>query len=123
LVVLAGTQANPAPFISLSDVFAYISFRDTFGQALLEALSIGRACIVNDEVAQNLPARVAKEGVLAVAPSEVKIAEAVKRIGLNADFRETLGQAGQRLVKESFGWDKIAGEMLSIYRRPPARGR
>jgi glycosyltransferase involved in cell wall biosynthesis len=122
LVVLAGTQANPAPFISLSDVFAHISFRDTFGQSLLEALSIGRASVVNHEVAQNLPARLAQEGVLAVAPSEVEVAEAVKRLALNADLRERLGREGQRLVKETLGWDNVAREMLATYRGRALRG-
>lgn len=47
-VTLTGYQSNPAPFLNIFDVFLLSSLSEGTSMTLLEAMSIGKPCVVTD---------------------------------------------------------------------------
>ncbi len=114
-VTLVGKQTNPPEFVAASDIFAHISFRDAFPQVVLDALSICRPVVVNEEVALNLPSALLDTGVLVVKSSATAISEAVVRLWQDSSLRTDVSTRGQALVRTEYSWDKIASDLMVLY--------
>jgi glycosyltransferase involved in cell wall biosynthesis len=118
LVVLVGKREDPGPFISISDIFAHISLRDTFGQVLLEALSLGKPVFVNEETAYNLPPEIRDGAIMVVGTTVPEIAQGLTTISSDVGLRSRLAQKGQSIVTAAYEWDNIARRMMKIYGIP-----
>jgi glycosyltransferase involved in cell wall biosynthesis len=58
-----------------------------------------------------------KDGLLIPAESVEMLAEAMKRIILDADLRQKLGRKARQRVEAEFSLEHIAGEYSSLYSR------
>ena len=45
-IILTGNQVNPYPYVSCADVYAHTSYLESQGIAILEAMSLGKLCVV-----------------------------------------------------------------------------
>jgi L-malate glycosyltransferase len=96
-------------------VFAALSYAESFGVAVLEASSCGIPVVVSN--VGGLP-EVVEDGEtgLMVSPNdEAAAADCFEKLFLSPSLRDSLGQAGRRLVKESYDWDQTARIMEDLY--------
>jgi glycosyltransferase involved in cell wall biosynthesis len=114
-VLFVGAQENPAPFILASDIFIYCSFQDTFSQAIIESLSLGRPVIANLEVVSNLGGDPLAKGIVGVPATPDGMAEAIRSLASNSDLRLELGRRGVVAASGQFSWARNGPVLLRIY--------
>lgn len=116
-VRFVSSNVDTRRFLSLMDVFVFPSVKEGLGIALLEALAAGRACVasriggIGDIITDGL------NGLLTAVGDPPGIAGAVLRLIDDPALCRTMGQAGRRLVADRFTVERMADEVLKVYRQ------
>ncbi len=97
LVVLPYTEASQSGVLAIAFAFGKPAVVTTVG-GLPEAVAHGEA------------------GILVPPSDEVALAEAIERLWCDPGLRQTLGEAGKRLVESTIGWPIIAQRHMAMYR-------
>ena len=113
-VRFVGFQSDPRPFISLMDVFV---LPVPFGSAsigLLEAMAMGRACIISfgGEGEAVVPG---ESGYWAHPNDPASIATYVGKVIDDPVLRDELGAAARRRVESDFSADSVAEALGALY--------
>lgn len=102
--------------LSGSSVFVAPSLYEPFGIMNLEAMACGRP-VVSTRVGGIVDVVVDGETGLLVPPGNPEeLSEAIRRILLNSELGERMGEAGRERVERMFTWKRVAEETLSLYR-------
>ncbi len=99
-----------------SDLFALTSYSENFGVAVLEALAAGTPVLLTPGVA--LASAIEKYQVGYLVPQDItSITNAIEKyLSLSQLEKDNLSQKARKFVIENYSWDKIAIEMLTVYR-------
>ena len=101
-----------------ADVFCFPTLCDTYGIALLEAMSCGCAVLVSD---------VAGAGEIVNSENGIKVplrnpdqyiqasADAIVALAMNTELRARLGSNARQFIVAEHDWDRIGEQILSIY--------
>ena len=101
-----------------ADVFCFPTICDTYGIALLEAMSCGCAVLVSD---------VAGAGELVNGENGLKVslntpdqyireyAEKIVALAKNHELRASLGRAARQFILREHDWDRIGKQVLAVY--------
>lgn len=101
-----------------ADVFCFPTLCDTYGIALLEAMSCGCAVLVSD---------VAGAGEIVNGENGLKVrlntpdeyireyAEKIVALAQNHELRASLGEAARRFILQEHDWGRIGDQVLAIY--------
>jgi glycosyltransferase involved in cell wall biosynthesis len=101
-----------------ADVFCFPTLCDTYGIALLEAMSCGCAALVSD---------VAGAGEIVNGENGLKVrlnnpdeyireyAEKIMALAQNHELRMRLGEAARRFVLREHDWSRIGAQVLAVY--------
>jgi glycosyltransferase involved in cell wall biosynthesis len=100
-----------------SDILLFPSRLEGFGIAPAEALSCGRPVVTTN--ASALPEVVdhGYNGWLCERNDVQGYAEAVRRLGEDAEMRRRFGEHGRAKVVSSFGYDQLANGFIQVYER------
>jgi len=115
-VHLLGTQhgADLSTAYASSDVFAFPSVTETFGNALLEAMACGVASVVADKGGQIEFVEPDGTSLVATSSDVESFGASLERLIGDAALRQRLG-ARARLVAEQRGWSEIYDQLLEDY--------
>ena len=111
-------QSGLVEYLQLSDIFAFPSRREGFGTALIEAMSVGLACVsgemkgVVDDIVES-----GRNGIVVPTYGREDWAEAIRGLGESADLRDRLGREGRRMVVENFSREGAVRRQLDFYRQ------
>ncbi len=103
-----------------ADVYCFPTICDTYGIALLEAMSCGFAVVVSDVAG---PREIVADGAgLKVPMREPEqfihdYAEAIVGLANNPSLRNELGQAAREHIVSCHNWDRISEKLLQIYQQ------
>jgi glycosyltransferase involved in cell wall biosynthesis len=125
---------EPQPHAALADRIAgwhvnvIPSVCESFGLAALEAAAMGVPTVANRVGGLQETVRHGETGLLVAAQDHAALAEAVARLLVDADLRDTLGAAGRKLVADAYAWGSCIDRWIAVYRRlvakpTPAYGR
>lgn len=109
-----GGDRLPATLAS-SDVFAFPSTTDTFGNAVLEALACGVATVVTDQGGPKEIVEADRSGLVVPGEDAQALASAILRILEDSSLRQSLAREGE-LRSHRFSPEVSRDEHLAFYR-------
>ncbi len=97
-----------------AELFVLPSYSENFGNVVLEAMAMACPVLVTPEV--GLASMVREKGVGRVVEGKPEhLAEAVNAMISDKAQRQSMGHAGQRVVREEYSWPGVARRMLQVY--------
>lgn len=97
------------------DVFVHTSRFEGMPMAVLEAMALGRPCLVT--TGTNMGDVVREAGGWVCAPNPGSIAESLMNIKVRKGSLRDLGSMASRLIREKFTWKAVSMDLLMHYRR------
>ncbi|MGJ0484851.1 MAG: glycosyltransferase [Methylomicrobium sp.] len=106
---------NPEHYMAMADIFCLPSYREGFGQVIIEAAAAGIPAVatkiygITDAVADQ------KTGILYPAGDVSALAQALSHLIENPVYRLELGRAAQTRAVSQFSNREISAEMIFLY--------
>lgn len=107
------TGEDLAAHYASSDLFAFPSLTETFGNVTTEAMASGLPLVAFDYAAAAQLIRTGENGLLAPQADAAAFVRAAQQLAAEPALREQLGQAA-RLSAGELGWDQIVGRFESV---------
>jgi glycosyltransferase involved in cell wall biosynthesis len=114
-VVFTGmlTGVDKLAALAAADVWALPSRGENFGNALVEALAAGRACVISPEV--NLAPEIIAGGAATVVRRTAEaFGSAIAALLRDPERRAALGQSARHFV-HTYDWSNVAPRMVQMY--------
>ncbi len=106
---------TPERYMAAADIFCLPSYREGFGQVIIEAGATGVPAIAS-RIYGITDAVVDKQtGLLFPAGDIAALKQALLVLICDRDLRRTMGEAARMRVLESFSSQKITAEMMALY--------
>lgn len=102
-------------FLRYSTAFVLPSYSENFGIAVVEAMQAGLPVVVSDRVAVGAEIVKYQAGLVFTLDDEA-IRATVQKIMQQEGLREKMSQAGVRLVRDQYDWDRITTNQICIYK-------
>ncbi len=116
-VVCLGQRDDVIELLRASDFFVFPSLAENLANALLEAMSVGKAVIASD-VGGNPEVVVPMETGLLVPPGNpVALADAMQEMVRNVNLRNRMGLAGRKRVEDHFSMNALVEKLDKVYRQ------
>jgi len=112
-VVLPGFVSEPKNALANADIYCHISYQESFGIAILEAMSLGK-CIVASPTG-GIPELIDGENGILLGGGPKRIAEVVCNLTQDPEIRGRLGRTALDTVARLFTWDSRLNVVSSIY--------
>lgn len=106
---------TPEKYMAASDIFCLPSYREGFGQVIIEAGASGVPAVatriygVTDAVSDS------ETGLLFPAGNVDALTQALLQLILDRDLRQHMGEAARKRALELFPSQKVTAEMLALY--------
>lgn len=106
---------NPERYMAAADIFCLPSYREGFGQVIIEAAATGVPTVasriygITDAVADG------KTGLLFPAGDVAALTQTLLKLITDCNLRKQMGAAARVRALELFHSQKITGEMLALY--------
>jgi glycosyltransferase involved in cell wall biosynthesis len=97
-----------------ADVFVLSSYSEGFSMAILEAISCGLPVIVTHQC--HFPEVAEARAGLVIEPDVEQLAAALENLLNEPELRQEMGSNGRRLLAEKFTWDKVADQIIEMYK-------
>jgi glycosyltransferase involved in cell wall biosynthesis len=101
--------------LAAAQLFVLPSYTENFGLAVVEAMAAGLPVVISNKVNIWREIFEAHAGVVVNCDAE-ELAGAMERLLLNSVDAKEMGERGLRLVKERFTWERVAPQMIELYR-------
>ena len=97
-----------------ADVFVLPSYAENFGMTVAEAMACALPVVISDQV--NIHAEVSRAGAGLVTRCDVaEVTDALNKLLGDRQQRQTMGNAGRRLVQERYTWPAIVNALTCEY--------
>lgn len=116
-VHFVGPQFDEAKSASFrrADAFILPSFSEGLPMAVLEAWSYGLPVLMTPQC--NIPAGFVARAAVQIEADEGSIQQGlIELFDMTDQVRSCMGLRGKRLVEDKFTWEKVAEDMLEVYR-------
>ena len=122
-VQLVGFHQDVASFLHATDVFAFASRSEGFGQVVIEAMAAGKPVVVSRIPPLTEIVKDGETGLLIEPDQPERFARAISWLLMHRKEAEELGRRGQMWVQDHFSADKMARETVSLYEQLVGRSR
>lgn len=97
-----------------ADLFVLPSYYENFGIAVAEAMTVGTAVLISEQVYISAGIKAVDAGW--VVPLQVEaLAKELETALHNPELRAEKAKKGQQLARQTYSWNAIAQQMISIY--------
>lgn len=108
-----GETADVRPFITQSHVIVLPSWREGTPTAVMEAMSMGRPCVVTDVPGCREVVTPGENGWLAGVRNPVELAEAMEKFLLEPQSIAAMGKNSRKIAEEKFDAQKVAQGIIA----------
>jgi len=110
-----GFTAKPERYMAAADIFCLPSYREGFGQVIIEAGASGVPTVASRIYGVTDAVDDGKTGLLFPPGDIAALTQALLQLIVNRDLRQQMGEAARMRALELFSSQRIAGEMLALY--------
>lgn len=114
-VIMPGYRPNPTVWLSLMDIFLLSSFSEGTSMTLLEAMSLGKPCVVTDVGGNPEIVDDGVTGVVVESDNAEAFAEAILTIITFPERAAELREAALARFEQRFSAATMAGRYLTLY--------
>jgi len=111
-----GFRRDVRNILAVSDINVLFSAAEGLPNTVMEAMAAGLPVVASDVGGVSCLVKDGKTGLLVPRGDEKALEAALERLIGDATLRRRLGEAGRRLVKEEFSWERIAGQYERLFR-------
>jgi glycosyltransferase involved in cell wall biosynthesis len=97
------------------DIFAFPTFGEGFGLAVLEAMALGKPVVASDVMAIPEIVLQGKTGLLVPPDDAPALANALLKLLGDAALRDQFGNAGRQRAQAEFTVERMVGETVEVY--------
>ena len=115
IVRFVGLQEDVKPYLAAMDVYLMSSQFEGLPIALLEAMAMELPVVVTAVGGIPEVVREGKTGFLVPTGRPKELAKLVRKLLEDADMRQSMGQAGRKLVVENFNMERMVRELEEVY--------
>lgn len=115
-ILAVGHQEDVRPYLYVSDVFAFGSYREGFPNVVLQAGAMGLPCIVTDINGCNEIIINECNGLIISKKNTEEFYQAMKRLYLDADLRTSMTTCARGLIASRFEQEKVWSAILEEYK-------
>lgn len=106
---------NPERYMAAADIFCLPSYREGFGQVIIEAGASGVPTVASRIYGITDAVEDGKTGILFSAGDITALTQALLKLIVNRDLRQQMGEAAQVRAQELFSSQKITEGMCAFY--------
>lgn len=110
---VTGFVEDPRGLLQNADIYCHISYQESFGISILEAMALGR-CVLASSVG-GIPEIVDSSNGVLVGEGPEAIANAVRALAEDEALRKQLGSSAQEMVLRRFVWERRIPQLSSLY--------
>lgn len=111
-----GHRDNMPEMLAQSNIVVLPSYREGLPKVLLEAASCGRAIITTDVPGCREIVHHNENGLLVPSHDAYSLAEAIKTLIENPNFRSQLGKRGREIVEAEFSEEIVIRQTIALYK-------
>lgn len=111
-----GSAVDTSGYLSVMDIFVFPSIKEGLGLSLLEALASGRPSISSDVGGISDIIKDKENGLLFQVGDVRVLRDSIIHLLEDEAMRRRLGEAGKNLVREKFSLDRMANQILNLYK-------
>lgn len=116
-IISVGHQNDIRPFLAISDIFLFPSYREGFPQSLMQAAAMNLACIASDINGCNEIVENNKTGLL-VSPKDAKAIYQASEILLNnPELRRSFAQRARKSMEDDFEQRRFWDKLIQFYKQ------
>ena len=115
-IISVGHQEDIRPFLKVSDIFVFPSYREGFPQSLMQAAAMNLACIATDINGCNEILDNNKTGLLIKVKDAKAIVDACEMLINNEDLRHEFANKARQKMEEKFEQKKFWNKMINFYK-------
>jgi len=97
------------------DCFIFPNEKQTWGLSVIEAMALGKPCIVSTGAGVHEVLEDGQTALLVPPRNPTKIYEATKKYMCNVILKKKISYRGQEFVHQTFSWEKYAQNVLNIF--------
>lgn len=116
-VILTGYISLPADLLAAFDIYLLTSFSEGTSMTLLEAMSIGKACVVTDVGGNAEVVKHELNGLVIESDNDEHLSLSIKRLMINPLDILKMAKSSKERYSTLFSADKMAFEFSKIYER------
>ena len=114
-VIMTGYQAKPQHHMALMDIYLLSSLSEGTSMTLLEAMSIGKPCVVTDAGGNPEIIKQGVNGFVTQNDNANAFAKAIIRISSDADKKKKMSTESQHRFNKEFSAKLMADQFMHLY--------
>jgi len=114
-VTFVGETSNVVSYLNSFDIFVLPSLIEGMSNALLEAMSSGIACVASRVGGNSELIEESSSGLLFDAGNAQELADRLKMLALNPQYRQNLGENARKRVEKSFSLHRMLHNYTCLY--------
>ncbi len=114
-VMLLGERRDVSSLLRAADIFVFPSVYEGLGNALIEAMAVGKPCVVSDIPALREVTGDGAVALLADPRSPKSLAANLLRLAADRGLAERLGNAARDRVRGYYNMENVVAAMESLY--------
>lgn len=116
-IISVGHQNDIRPFLAISDIFLFPSYREGFPQSLMQAAAMNLACIATDINGCNEIVENNKTGLLIPPKDAGEIYRASEILLNNPELRRSFAQRARKSMESDFEQKRFWDKLIQFYKQ------
>ena len=108
-------QADVRPFLSISDIFVFPSYREGFPNVVMQAGAMNLPCIVTNINGSNEIIHQEENGIIVPVKNSKALQDAMEQLTHNPALRKTLSMNARQMIVSRYDQHYVMNELLKEY--------